>query len=717
VGLGNNVKVLQRINSSCRRIVWLSVCILSSFCGSHSWALDPDQFQKQSAFDGMELEDLMGLSISSLSKHREPVSKAAAAVFVLTGEEIRRSPVTNLIEALRLIPGLNIQRINNTEFYVTIRGLNGPFPHHLLVMIDGRSIYNPQYAGVYWDQRDLPLAIIDRIEVVRGPGGAIWGSNALNGVINIITKSSNLQQGTEVLLQAGASEQQLTAISGGGTVSAEKTAMWRFFADDHRYADTASGDGIRDQGRMSRVGGRFDHALSQFEWQGDVQYYRADTYRKENVFSGEDDFQPLNVPVDVEGVSLNSTISQQLVNNAQWDVQLFAEYYDRDMGTLGREQQKTADVSGQYRFLRGRHHITVGGNYRGYFGEFTDTETISFGSSGEYNSLVSSFIQDQVSLTDQWMLTVGAKYEWHRFQDGFLQPTMRLSWSNDDLTYWMAFSKAVQAQTRDSRWVNWKLLCYCDKSSLDLLLFVGPETASDLVANLSIDPSKPTSIIYVLEGEPDNTLESQLFAWESGIRWSLGGGLMFDFSAYSHRYTNMVTTAPHEIRRIDDGNGSMNILEQVARFGEYADVNSKGIDAVLSWRGGAGVSWRLAYSTFDVDVQNLDGMATSLAQSEFIDPQQQMSVHVDWTISRRWQMNAFIRRVGFAPYGNAWEPIKAYTTVDSKVVFEVLPEFDVFLVGKNLFDSGHVEGRRTSGQPDIETEVERSVTLGVSLTL
>ncbi|PCJ29634.1 MAG: hypothetical protein COA99_19315, partial [Moraxellaceae bacterium] len=254
MGLGSNGKVLQRINSSCRRIVWLSVFILSSLYGAQSWALDPDQFQKQNAFDGMELEDLMGLSISSLSKHQEPVSKAAAAVFVLTGEEIRRSPVTTLVEALRLIPGLNVQRINNTQFYVSIRGFNGPFPRNLLVMVDGRSIYNPLYAGVYWEQRDLPLSIIDRIEVVRGPGGAIWGSNALNGIVNIITKSSNLQQDTEVLVQASDREQQLTAVTGGGKIALDKVSTWRFFADKHQYSRSDTGDDVNDQGQMTRVG-------------------------------------------------------------------------------------------------------------------------------------------------------------------------------------------------------------------------------------------------------------------------------------------------------------------------------------------------------------------------------------------------------------------------------------------------------------------------------
>ncbi|OUR87396.1 hypothetical protein A9Q81_25785 [Gammaproteobacteria bacterium 42_54_T18] len=450
---------MLRINTITSQIGW-GLLFIFSLMSVKSWGLESAQFQQESAYDGMEIEDLMGLSITSLSKHQEPVSKAAAAVFVLTSEDIRRSPVTSLIEALRLIPGLNVQRINNTRFNVSIRGLNGPFPKHLLVMVDGRSVYNPLYAGVYWEQRDIPLSIIDRIEVVRGPGGAVWGSNALNGVINIITKPSALQQGGKLTTYISSREKQAIVTVGGEDSDSQKSTTWRLFADEHRYERSdkigyensygqfGPDELVDDSGITRRAGARVDSMLANhLQWWADVQHYQTKTYYLENVFEGNVP-QIQNIDVDIEGYTFNSQLSRNLSRSQQWSLQLFAEYYDRDLGGVLRERQGQLDISGQYRFLAGIHNITLGSNYRGYTDHYTGTETGYLQPDSEYNFLIAGFVQDKIAFSDSWALTLGAKFERHRVQSTFIQPTARLTWSaQEDLTLWFAYSKSMQAQT------------------------------------------------------------------------------------------------------------------------------------------------------------------------------------------------------------------------------------------------------------------------------
>ena len=724
--------MLQRINSSCRRIVLLSVFIVSSFCGSQSWALDPDQFQKQNAFDGMELEDLMGLSISSLSKYKEPVSKAAAAVFVLTAEEIRRSPVTTLIEALRLIPGVNVERINNGQFHVSIRGFNGSFQRHLLVMVDGRSIYSSVYAGVFWQQRDLPLSIIDRIEVVRGPGGAIWGANALNGVINIITKSSKLQQSTEIMVQASSREQQLTAVTGGGEIGSEKIATWRAFADEHRYDQSKNRKEVKDQGQMRRAGIRIDQVLaSELELQADFQLYQNDAYRKEYIYDNGA-YGPRNITANINGFIFNTTISRKLSEDAQWDVQFLGEYYDWDIESFLREQLGMFDLSGQTRFLKGSHNLTFGANYRGYKDKFTGTETIKFEPDSEYNSLVSSFFQDQVLLAEHWKLTVGAKLEMHRFQSEFIQPTIRLSWFDDTSTLWMAYSNAVQAQSRGLRGVKWHLSCLCEHSVSDYLDFAQEaqeESVPVWVRNYAeANPDWKVPAYITLEGEADSSFETHVSAWELGVRSALGNGWVLDFSVYYNHYENMVVSAPTDFRVVLKDNviitladllNPVNLVdhaEVILNYGEYLNAYASGADLVLTWQWGRNVNWRFAYSYFDSNIKSKSGEANFFENQEKVDPNQQVSLQYDWQVSERWHLNTFVRYVDKAPFFEVWDAVQAYTTVDSKVSFSMASGIDVFFVGKNLFDSGHVEGRVLSEQPEVETEVASSYTFGVSVT-
>ena len=210
----------------------------------------------------MSLEDLMDVEIVSVSKKAEKLSEAAAAVYVITSEDIRRSGVTSIAEALRMAPGLQVARIDANKWAITSRGFNGGFANKLLVLIDGRSVYTPLFSGVYWDVQDVLLEDIDRIEIVRGPGGTLWGANAVNGVINIITKSSANTQGTFLKLGAGTEERGLGAFRHGGKIGDGVTyrAYGKFVSRDN--SDFEGGDDANDQWDVFRGGVRFDWELS-----------------------------------------------------------------------------------------------------------------------------------------------------------------------------------------------------------------------------------------------------------------------------------------------------------------------------------------------------------------------------------------------------------------------------------------------------------------------
>ncbi len=721
---------MLRINIFTSQLGWGLLLIFSAI-SVNSWGLESTQFKQERAYDGMEIEDLMGLSITSLSKHQEPVSKAAAAVFVLTSEDIRRSPVTSLVEALRLIPGLNVQRINNTQFNVSIRGLNGPFPKHLLVMVDGRSIYNPLYAGVYWEQRDIPLSIIDRIEVVRGPGGAVWGSNALNGVINIITKSSALQQGDTLTSQVSSREKQATVIVGGDGDDLQKSITWRLFADEHRYERSdeygyENGYGqlgpdelVDDSGLSRRIGTRVDSMLAnQMQWWVDVQYYQAKTDYLENVFENNVP-RVKNVDVDIEGYTFNTQLSQHLSQTQQWSLQLFAEYYDRDIEGLLRERQGQLDISGQYRFLAGIHNITLGGNYRGYTDNYTGTETGYIQPDSEYNFLIGGFVQDKIVFSDFWALTLGAKLERHRVQSTFIQPTARLSWSaQEDLTLWFAYSKAMQGQTRDLRGIHWGLACVCNTPLREVLdgfrsdqLTGLPQIVIDFANN---DPTAVVPIITVIEGVSGNEFETELAAWEWGVRARLAENWVLDLSAYFHEYSDIITAETSEYRLFFNAQG-IDYAERVLHYSDGVDALSSGADLVLSWRQGRDMMWRFSYSYFNLDVKPKGGSSVFYEFQEYLDPLHQVSIQHDWKVAERWHVNTFVRYVDKAEYFSGWDSVDAFTTVDVKMNYALMPELDVFMIVKNLFDEGHVEGRVVSDQPNPETEVERSFTLGFSV--
>ena len=392
----------------------------------------------------LSLEELAQVEIISVSRRAEPVAQAAASVFVITAEDIRRSGAPSLPEVLRLAPNLQVQRLNAGEYAITARGFNGfETSNKLLVLIDGRSVYSPLQSGVFWDSQNLMLEDIERIEVISGPGGTLWGANAVNGVINIITRSARETQGSLISATIGTEDAGLSLRHGGDLGEA---GAWRAYVTAFSRDDTfnpAGGDATDGLWGL-RAGARADWStgLGEMSLMGDVW----------SVDSAEDDDYS-GSPIDIRGAHLLGRWTRAM-GGGELSLQAFADHTGRE-GDSFTETVTTGDVHLQYaRLLGERHQIVVGGGYRMQASELTAPPgAASFlVPADETITLANVFVQDQIALTQDLTLTLGVKFEDSSFSGQELLPSLRLAWARQsgDLL-WAAVSRASRTPNRIER--------------------------------------------------------------------------------------------------------------------------------------------------------------------------------------------------------------------------------------------------------------------------
>jgi iron complex outermembrane receptor protein len=315
-----------------------ALCLLLS--AAPAAALQEEPRPPASELKRLSLEQLMDIDVTSVSRRSEPVSGAAAAITVLTGDDIRRSGATNLPDVLRITAGLQVAQSNGNTWAISARGFNTTTANKLLVLIDGRSIYTPLFSGVFWDVQDVALEDIERIEIIRGPGATLWGANAVNGVINILTRSAKDTQGTLVSLGGGAEQQALATLRQGGTLG-EGTA-YRVYGK-YFYADAlalANGDSARDPLRRGQAGFRLDRddrGSGAFTLQGDAYHGLAG--------------QTVVVRADtvLDGANLLGRWTRNYSGNSGSDFQVYYDYTHREIPRWFRERRHTVDVDYQHR--------------------------------------------------------------------------------------------------------------------------------------------------------------------------------------------------------------------------------------------------------------------------------------------------------------------------------------------------------------------------------
>lgn len=641
----------------------------------------------------LSLDELLSLEVTSVSKKAQPISEAAAAVFVITSEDIRRSGVTTIPDALRMAPGVHVLQVDANKWAIGTRGFSGRFTNKLLVLMDGRSLYTPLYSGVFWDVQDTLLEDIDRIEVIRGPGATLWGANAVNGVINIITKSAAETQGALISAGAGDHERGFAGIRFGDRLGDH--GHYRVYAkyfDRDGYRAAGSGDETGDEWEQGRAGFRADLAFPA----GDSLTIQGDAYRGD---SGETLGTPTLAPPyldvaddnqNVSGFNLLTRWTHEVSEEDQFTLQAYYDQTKRDWAYLS-EDRYTFDIDFDYRTQRfDGHDLLFGLGYRRTVDDIKPARVQMLPDS-RGDDLFSAFIQDEITLVpDRWSLIVGSKFE-HNDYTGFeYQPNARLLWTPDaQHSYWASVTRSVRTPGRADRDVRL------------LTTVIPPGTPTN--------PSPFPLAIYA-QADDDNGSEV-LMAYEAGFKFQAGNDFAIDVAAFYNEYDDLRTSLPTPTRCEPAGTlpGCLFIptttnLATDANLGEAGSGRSHGVEVVADWR--PDPRWRLqaAASYLDVDVDGRNGAAP--LDDTRRSPQYQASLRAGFQPRSDTDLDLWLRHVGeFAASGVA---IDAYTELDARVAWRPGPRTEIALVGRNLLDSSHPEFY--SETQDIPlVEVERSV--------
>lgn len=629
----------------------------------------------------LDLEDLLAVEVTSVAKSPQKLTMAPAAVTVVTGEEIKRSGFTSIPEALRLVPGLHVARIMGNRWSISARGFGGEFTNKLLVLIDGRAVYTPLFGGVYWDVQDTMLADVDRIEVIRGPGGVMWGANAVNGVINVITKSAKDTTGGLAYGGAGSEERGMSGFRFGSQFGEnDYYRVYAKYADVDEFVD-AGGNRTGDEVKQLRTGFRTDFDPTD---RGGITI-SGDVYRGDN---GEQALVPIAAApylehralrTAVEGGNLTAKWRVREADGAESSVQTYLDYTDRTIDTIARERRATFDVEAQRTFAPWHgHSILVGVGYRATTDDLDTSLSVDFTERRDTDQIVSAFAHDAFDLvTDTLRLSFGAKVQLNDYTGLEVQPDARLVWQmSEKMTSWGSVARAVRTPTRAD-----------DAIRADLS---------------STDGGGGLAAMGVLFG--DKSLESEeLLAFEAGWRWQASQTVSLDLAAFHNEYDNLMTV----------GQGT-----------PYFEAQPRPrIVAPLSWRNagkaqtyGGEVStnvqvspgWLVSghWSIIRVVMQVEDPTAIAGAQDPETDtPRHQVHLRSQWRIGERLDIGALAWWIDHAR--SQASRIDDYVRVDFRLGWRPEDNIELSLVGQNLVGSSHAEG--SADLYTVPGEVERGV--------
>ena len=625
----------------------------------------------------LTFEDLMNLEITSVSRKAQKMSEAAAAIFVITNQDLRRSGVTSIPEALRMVPGLQVARIDATKWAITSRGFNGRFANKLLVLIDGRSVYTPLYSGVFWDIQDTLLEDVERIEVIRGPGTTLWGANAVNGVINIITKQAKETQGGLVTAGTGTEERGFGSVRYGAKLNDD--TCYRVYA---KYFDRDSGvDGV-DNWHVVRGGFRMDWEPANgnsLTLQGDI--YDNTTGIRLTVASLTDPYTlTFDESIESTGANLLSRWKRTISGTSDILLQLYYDWDERNTPLMNYTRD-TFDIDFQHRFsLSERQSVIWGLGYRFISDNINNTFSVSFHPDSRDDNLFSAFLQDEIILVeDRLHLTLGSKFE-HNDYTGFeIQPNARLIWTpHSQHSVWMSVSRAVRTPSRadEDRRINQKVF----------------------------PPGTYASQIVVRSLLGNNDFESEeLIAYELGYRVQPMDRLSLDIAAFFNDYDNLRTYESGE--PFYETSPSPPHLVIPITADNKMEGETYGVELAANWQ--ALDWWRLqaAYTYLQIQL-HLAGDSKCILEkrTEGENPHHQVSFRSSMDMSRDLEFDLWIRYADNLPS----QDIGSYITLDARLSWRPHKNIELSIVGQNLLDSNHPEF-----QPELintfPSEVERSV--------
>ena len=536
----------------------------------------------------LSLEELREVRVSSVSRRDQPLLEAPTSIYVISGDDIRRIGATTLPEALRLAPNLLVAAIDARQYAISARGFNGNIANKLLVMVDGRTIYSPLFSGTFWDAQDFVAADIDRIEVISGPAGATWGTNAVNGVINVVTLSAAKTPGASVSASTGNLEK--VAVGRYGFVVSEDMAVRAHARSFTRAASELRGGGnLGDASRGSTAGVRADWNRG-----GDAVMVKAGLY------TGTTEDRPTFGSVDLHGANLTARWSRRLDANRDFDLQAYYDSTSRKDNFLLQEEAQIADVEAKYRQTIGSHRLLAGAGYRRVQDRSEPGALFAFFPAEQKQNWYSGFAQDEIAVTEDLTLTLGLRMEHNPYTGWEALPSVRVGYKPaPDSLVWGALSRAVRSPSR-----------------FDREIFV------------------PTQPPFAIAGGPNFVSEVANVA-ELGYRAQLGPQTSVAATAFIQDY--------NRLRSGEIVNGAFQFENKIA--GQVQGLEAWGTWRPLrDWRLDAGLLWlnerlhRTAGSTDPTGPSNLGN-----------DPRIQWSVRSAYALGEATELIAAVRHVGQLP--------------------------------------------------------------------
>ncbi len=642
-----------------------------------TWAQTaPSRQEPPTALKQLSLEQLGALKVTTASKEPVTIARTPAAIHVLTQEDIRRSGATSIPEVLRLVPGVEVARIDSDKWSIGVRGFGSRLSRSVLVLIDGRTVYTPLFAGVYWEIQDTLLEDVDRIEVIRGPGGTIWGANAVNAVINIITKSAKDTHGMLAAIGGGNLDQGMGSFRfGGGNGKNFDYRMYgkafsrgpEFHADQDRF----------DDWQMGQAGFRMDwtaQSRDTLTLQGDL--YSADDGEKVSVGS----YSPpatTNIvgAAEVSGGNLLARWKRVLSGGSDVQLQAYYDRTDRQEASFG-ESRDTFDID----FL---HHLTITGHQDILWGLGARlssgnanqvTPTIVFTPSHLTDKLYTGFLQDEIPIVgDRFYITIGSKFL-HNIYTGFeIQPSARLLWTpTARQTIWAGFTRAVRTPSRIEE--------------------------DDLLSGLL--STSPLTFIRLI-GDGKFTSE-HLRSYEAGYRTLLTPTFHLDVATFYNNYDDLLSIEPGTPFSETSPSPTHFVVPLFIRNGVLG--STYGLEIAPDWR--PVEWWRLAgsYSFLHMDIAKSAGSLDSSTpiSTEGSSPQHQVVIQSFLELPKKLEFGQTYRYVSALPA----ERVRSYSTADVRLGWLPTRSFEFSVVGQNLFQPHHAESR---GDPGPLVEIRRGI--------
>src|SRR5438876_5456460 len=612
--------------------------------GRPGFAQQPDSAVSAEALKKLSIEQLMNLQVTSVSKRPEPLSQTASAIQVITPEDIRRSGASSLAEALRLASNLQVAQLDSRQWAISARGFNSTSANKLLVLIDGRTVYTPLFSGVFWDVQEVPLADIDRIEVISGPGATLWGANAVNGVINVITKDAKDTQGFLLSGGGGTEQHGFGTVRYGAALGSSVRARIYGRGFDRDATALPSGQGAADDWYLGQGGFRMDweaSSASRVTLQGDLYDGRIG--------------QPSAGDIAVSGGNAMARWSHTISEKSSLAGQLYYDRTHRDIpGTFG-EDLDTYDVDLQYRARVGARQGAVWGlGYRLINDRVVNGSVLAFLPGHVARQWFTGFVQDEIALVPNRLhVALGTKIE-HNDYTGFeIQPSGRVNWRlGPSGTLWAAVSRALRTPSR-----------------IDRELFV---------------PGEPP---YLLAGGPGFHSEEEL-AYELGYRHQRGA-LAISVATFYNRY--------YGLRSVEQVNppAAFPIV-----IGNGQDGESFGAEGTVEYWLTSRWRLRAGYTELRVHIwPNPGSTDTSRGAAESQAPDRQFLLKSSVDLPAHLRLDAGFRAIDDITN----QRVPAYAELNAKLTWQPTPKLDLSLVGQNLLHRRHAE----FGAPAVRREIER----------